>query len=143
MTAVAATGVVLAEASVRLAETLVRWLETGDRPDDLFAEGLFLDLSLPQWRLQEASADRAFGIREGEHPYPGRVRVEGLDQTARGFLLQFEERWEAEGQEWYCREMMHCVVADGRISELIVYCTGDWDAEVQRRHAGQVRLFRP
>ena len=51
-----------------------------------------------------------FGIREGEHPFIGRVHVEGLDRTTRGFLLQFEERWDAEGQEWYCRELMHRVV---------------------------------
>ena len=40
---------------------------------------------------------RAFRLREDSHPYPGKVRVEGLDRTSRGFLLQFEERWQAEG----------------------------------------------
>jgi len=34
-------------------------------------------------------------------------------------------------------------VTEGRISELSVYCTGDWDAERQRLHAEQVRLLRP
>jgi hypothetical protein len=142
MTAVTAADAVLTEDLPPLAEGLVRWLETGVRPDDLFAEDLFVDLSLPHWRMQEAGADRAVGIREVEHPFAGRVRVEALDQTSRGFLLQFEERWEAEGQHWYCRELIHCVVTDGRISELIVYCTGDWDSSVQRRHAEQVRLLR-
>jgi hypothetical protein len=142
MSAVTVAGTVVGGESARLADTLVGWLETGVRPDDLFADDLFLDLSLPHWRVQEADADAAFGIREAEHPYPGRVRVEALDQTSRGFLLQFVERWEADEQEWYCRELMHCVVTGGRITELIVYCTGDWDTAVQRRHSEQVRLLR-
>jgi hypothetical protein len=129
--------------SARLAESLVRWLETGIRTDDLFTDDVLVDLSLPHWRLQTMGVDEAFGIRAAEHPFPGSVRVEGLDQTSRGFLIRFEERWTTDGQEWYSREMIHCVVTAGRVSELLVYCTGDWDSAVQRRHAEVVRLIRP
>ena len=126
-----------------LAQELVTWLETGVRPVDMFAPHVFADLTVPHWRLQAEGVDGAFRTREDNHPQRGKVRVEALDRTSRGFLLQFEERWEAEGQQWYCRELMHCVVTDGRISELAIYCTGDWDEAVQRRHAEQVRLLRP
>jgi hypothetical protein len=125
-----------------LAREFVTWLETGLRPGEMFAEDVFADLSLPQWRVQAQGADATFHLREDEHPFRGVVRVEALDRTARGFLIQFEERWESEGQQWYCRELIHCVVTDGRIRELAVSCTGDWDEEVQRRHADQVRLLR-
>ena len=125
-----------------LADELVRWLETGVRPDGMFSDDVFCDLSLPQWRIQAQGLDDVYAIREADHPFPGTVRVEALDRTARGFLVQFEERWEAEGQQWYCRELIHCRVTDGRISEMAVYCTGDWDAAVQEQHAGQVRLIR-
>lgn len=128
---------------VVLADGLVRWLETGVRPDDLFTEDVFVDLSLPQWRIQGEGAATAFGIREGGHPHRGRVRVEALDRTSRGFLVQFEERWTADAQQWYCRELIHCVVRAGRIGELSIYCTGDWDEAVQRRHARDVSLLRP
>jgi hypothetical protein len=127
----------------RLADRLVHWLESGLQPDDLFCDDVFLDLSLPHWRLQTLGREGAFGLRAAEHPDPGSVRVEGLDVTARGFLLRFEERWTAKGQDWYSREMMHCVVDGDRVSELLVYCTGDWDAAVQRSHAERVRLIRP
>jgi hypothetical protein len=127
----------------QLAETLVRWLETGIRPDDLFTQDVFCDLSLPHWRVQGQGLDDVFGLRENNHPFQGLVRVEALDRTSRGFLLQFEERWEAEGRQWYCRELMHCEVTDGRIGALSVYCTGDWDPDRQRLHAEQVRLLRP
>ena len=126
-----------------LAQALITWLETGVRPQDVFAPDVFTDLTLPQWRLQAEGAEGAFLLREEPHPYTGRVRVEALDRTSRGFLLQFEERWEADGQQWYCRELIHCVVTDGWITELVIYCTGDWDEQVQRQHAEQVRLSRP
>jgi hypothetical protein len=129
--------------SARLLETAVRWLETCERPDDLFTSDVFVDFTLPHWRIQAAGTEGAFAIREQGHPSPGRVRVEAVDATSRGFLLQIEERWEAEGQQWYCRELIHCIVEGDRISELSIYCTGDWDENVQRRHAEQVRLLRP
>jgi len=126
-----------------LADRLVRWLHAGDRPNDLFSEDVFADVSLPHWRVQGRGVDTIFGIREGGHPYPGAVRVEALDRTSRGFLIQVEERWIAEAQQWYCRELIHCIVTADRISELSVYCTGDWDEAVQQRHAEEVTLLRP
>lgn len=143
MTAATTTATHLDPQSARLAAALIRWLESGARPDDLFSHSVFLDLSLPHWRVQASGSDAAFGVREESHPFPGTVRVEAVDQTGRGFLVQFEERWEAEGQQWYCREQIHCVVDGDRVTELVVYCTGDWDESVQRRHAEQVRLLRP
>ncbi|WP_433038097.1 hypothetical protein [Actinomycetospora sp. CA-053990] len=126
-----------------LADRLVRWLQVGVRCDDLFTEDVFVDLSLPHWRVQGRGVDTIFGIRESEHPSRGTVRVEALDRTSRGFLIQFEERWTAEAQQWYCRELIHCIVRGGRISELSVYCTGDWDEALQLRHAEEVPLLRP
>lgn len=126
-----------------LAQALVTWLETGERPERLFAPGVFADLTVPHWRVQAEGAEATFSLRESSHPFRGRVRVEALDRTSRGFLIQFEERWDAGGQQWYCRELIHCVVADGLVTELLIYCTGDWDEAVQARHAAQVRLPRP
>jgi hypothetical protein len=125
-----------------LAQALVTWLETGIRPADVFAPDVFADLTVPHWRLQAEGVEATVRLREEPHPYTGTVRVEALDRTSRGFLLQFEERWEADGQQWYCRELIHCVVADGWISEMAIYCTGDWDAATQERHTEQVRLIR-
>ena len=125
-----------------LAAQFVTWLETGIRPDAMFAEDVFADLSVPQWRLQAQGHDAVFHLREDSHPFSGEVRVEALDRTDRGFALQFEERWDDGGQRWYCRELAHCVVSNGRISELAIYCTGDWSAATQQQHAEQVRLIR-
>jgi len=120
----------------------VAWLETGAAPDEVFAPDCFLDLTLPHWRVQADSVEGLVHIRQSSHPAPGRVRVERVDRTPSGFVLAFEERWE-DGQSWYCREQARADVLDGRITELAVYCTGDWDEAVQARHAAEVTLLRP
>lgn len=122
---------------------LIRFLETGSVPDGLFAPDVFADLSLPQWRLQSASAEQIVAIRADSHPFPGQVRVERVEPTDRGFTIEFEERWRSEGQGWYSREMIRADVVDGRIVELSIYCTGDWDEAKQREHTDAVQLIRP
>jgi hypothetical protein len=61
------------------------------------------------------------------------VRVERVEQTGYGFTIEFEERWEAEGRRWYCREMIRADVLGGSIVELSIYCTGDWDGALGTR----------
>ena len=82
-------------------------------------------------------------MRMAAHPCAGRVRVERIDQTETGFTIEFEERWEHEGQNWYCREMIRADVEGDTIVEMSVYCTGDWDEAKQREHASAVKLIRP
>jgi hypothetical protein len=122
---------------------LVRFFETGVAPEGLFAPDVFTDLSLPRWRIQTADAAGVLAARADRHPFPGRVRVERVEQTAHGFTVEFEERWVHQGQHWYCREMIRADVVDGRIVDMAVYCTGDWDEDRQREHAAAVRLLRP
>jgi len=129
------------DASAVVAE-LIRFLETGTVPDGLFAPDAFADLSLPQWRVQAATAAEIVAIRTEGHPCPGRVRVERVEETGHGFTLEFEERWADGGQQWYCREMIRADLAGGSIAELSIYCTGDWDEARQREHAAAVRLLR-
>jgi hypothetical protein len=143
MTATTDIDPALHPAEQRLAETFVGWLETGVRPDDLFAEDVFADLTVPHWRVQAVGPDATFHLREDSHPLPGTVTVRGLDHTSRGFLIELEERWAAEGQQWYCRELIHGLVAGDRVTELHIYCCGDWDEALQRRHREQVHLARP
>ncbi|MFD0637224.1 hypothetical protein ACFQ9X_42305 [Catenulispora yoronensis] len=66
-----------------------------------------------------------------------------LDATATGFVLEVEERWEQDGESWYCRELFRADVSDGAIAELSVYCTGDWDRARVAEHAAAVHLLKP
>jgi hypothetical protein len=65
------------------------------------------------------------------------------DPTDKGFVFEFEERWNSGGQDWYAREMLRLDVVGGAVAELTVYCTGDWDEARQREHAEAVQLIRP
>jgi hypothetical protein len=121
---------------------LIGFLETGTVPERLFAADMFADLSLPQWRVQAATAADVIAIRAEGHPCPGQVRVERVERTGHGFTIEFEERWEDAGQRWYCREMIRADVAGGSITEASIYCTGDWDEARQREHAAAVPLIR-
>jgi hypothetical protein len=121
---------------------LIRFLEAGQAPDGLFAPNAFADLSLPRWRVQAGTAEEILAVRAGSHPFPGQVRVERVEGTDHGFTVEFEERWDHDGQRWYCREMIRADVMDESIVEMSVYCTGDWDEARQREHAETVRLIR-
>jgi hypothetical protein len=66
-----------------------------------------------------------------------------VEETSRGFTIEFEERWVHDGQRWYCREMIRADVVGSTITEMSVYCTGDWDEARQAEHAAAVRLLRP
>ena len=130
------------ETAAAVAEFIV-FLESGVAPDGLFAPGLFADVTLPHWRVQADSAQGLLAIRKEGHPFPGRVRVERVEQTAHGFTIEFEERWNDQGQQWYAREMGRADLEGGKITELTIYCTGDWDEARQREHANTVKMLRP
>lgn len=130
-------------AAQALAEKFISFLETGEAPDGLFHPEVFVDFTPPQWRLQAAGAEQAVQARLASHPGKGTVPRWRCDATRRGFVLEVEERWTDAQDDWYCRELFRADVTDGGISDLAVYCTGDWDSALQRRHAREVALLRP
>lgn len=131
------------EQATRVAKKLIEFLESGVAPAGLFAPDVFCDYSPPLWRVQaQGPADVAALRMNG---YTGRSEVVSwrCDPTTKGFVLEVEERWIADEKRWYCREMIRADVADGAITALSVYCTGDWSAERCAQHARDVRLLRP
>ena len=125
-----------------LAERLVSFLETGEPGDALFTPDVFCDFTMPQWRLQAEGLDDVVALRRAGHPSRGRVPRSRFDATETGFVLEVEEQWDDDADSWYCRELFRADVADGRIAQLSVYCTGDWDSACVARHAATVRLLR-
>jgi hypothetical protein len=126
-----------------LAEKLVVFLEMGTPPEGLFSPDVFCDFTLPLWRLQATGIEGVVALRKAGHPGPGRVPRWRFDPTPHGFVLEFEEDWQQDGQRWTSREMARVDVADDGISQLSVYCTGDWDDDRRAAHAQQVTLIRP
>lgn len=136
------TAIAIDSGTKRLADELVVFLETGTPPEGLFAPDVFCDFTMPHWRLQSEGADGLVALRRAGHPGPGRVVRSRLDETGTGFVLEVEERWRDE-RAWYCRELFRADVVDGSISQLSVYCTGDWDEEREALHRRRVELIRP
>jgi hypothetical protein len=126
-----------------LALKFIAFLETGEVPPRLFAADVICDFTLPKWRLQAQGIDGVVRLRKQGHPGPGKVPRWRVDATPTGFVIEFEERWEQDGKDWYSREMARADVVDGSVSVLSVYCTGDWDAEHRARHEREVTLIRP
>lgn len=141
MSAVVSTAV--ADDVTVLVGKVITFFETNVAPDGLFADDLFLDYSAPLWRLQAGTREDAVTLRRAGHPALGRVARSRVDITTTGFVMELEEAWDLDGDHWYAREMIRADVVDGRIAELSVYCTGDWDSERVAAHANQVRLIRP
>jgi hypothetical protein len=126
-----------------LADAFVAYLETGRAAAGLFAPGVFVDFTMPRWRLQAQGVDDALALRRAGHPRPGRVPRSRFDPTPTGFVLEVEEVWDDGGEQWYCRELFRADVAPEGITELAVYCTGDWDGARRAEHAREVTLIRP
>jgi hypothetical protein len=126
-----------------VAARFIRWLESGQAPDGLFADDVFFDASFPRWRVQVDNVIDALALRSARHRSPSAVHVERLEPTSRGFTLEIEERYQYGHEDWYARMMFRADVESGRIVELAVYCTGDWDEARRREHAEEVTLIRP
>jgi hypothetical protein len=138
------TAALAAPADARLlAEQFVAYLETGQAAAGLYAPDVFLDVTLPRWRVQARGREAALAVRRGSHPQPGRVPRWRFDPTPTGFVLELEETWVDAGEDWYCRELFRADVGPEGITELDVYCTGDWDAARRSEHAAAVQLIRP
>ncbi len=126
-----------------IAAQLVRFLETGQATPGLFSPHVFCDFTSPRWRVQAEGVAAVVALRMHGHPGPGRVPRYRCDPTPTGFVLELEEQWLADGEDWYCREMFRADLLDDAIDSLSVYCTGDWDTSRRAQHAREVRLPRP
>ena len=126
----------------RLADDLITFLETGRSPDGLWSPNVFCDFSMPVWRLQAEGVVAAEQLRRQGHPGSSRVLRARFDPIPTGFVLEVEEQWDDADETWYCREFFRADIADGSISALSIYCTGDWDSAQVRRHAESTPLIR-
>ena len=124
-------------------DLFIAYLETGEAGPGLFAPDVFTDFTMPTWRLQAGGVEDSLALRRGGHPGPGEVIRSRFDPTPTGFVLEVEEVWEDGGEHWYCRELFRADVGHAGITDLAVYCTGDWTAARVAQHARSVTLIRP
>lgn len=110
---------------------------------DVLAEDVFLDGHPPLWRFQIQGRDNFAQWLAGYTPNGAEITVVRTIPTATGFVTELIGRHDEDGKDMTDRKIVLCEVRGGRIAELTVYCSGDWDAELRDRHAAEASLIRP
>jgi hypothetical protein len=122
----------------RLATALNRCFETFTADVDTFAADAFFDLLPPFWRFQlngpEAFLAQLRTVARGAST----ARILRVVPTVSGFVLEHEET-QADA---VARRILLCDVRDGRITDVLVYCNGEWDAALRARHAAEAPMLR-
>jgi hypothetical protein len=135
-------GTVDAATVERLSAAFNRCFETLDADEDVVADDAFFDLLPPFWRFQlqgrDAFVAQLRAITEGEVS----VRVLRVVPTATGFVTE-HEMTERGVKDEVARRLILCEVRDGRITDVVCYCNGGWDAELRARHAADAPMLRP
>jgi hypothetical protein len=125
-----------------LNERLAEAFRTNDARD-IFTADVFFDLNMPVWRFQMEGVDAFESWRRELAPEGSGVNILQTVPTLSGFVTEYEEFEEQEGELTTSRKMFLCEVREGRISELVAYCTGGWDEALRARHAVEAPMIRP
>ena len=93
-------------------------------PGDVFSDDVFLDGHPPLWRFQLQGSDNLADWYRNYAPDGCSTTVINVIPTATGFVTEF-------------------VGQHAEDDELIIYCSGDWNADLRARHAAETTLLRP
>jgi hypothetical protein len=107
------------------------------------ADDVLLDAVVPTWRFQLQGHD---GLREAlaEEFVPGRRVTEShVTPTRDGVLVEIEAWAPMHGEDRMWREIVHFRVADDVVTEIVLYCSGIWDAATIARQAVEAPMLRP
>ena len=124
--------------SERLADVF-RTSEVGD----VLTDDVFFDGHPPLWRFQLQGRDTFAAWLKGYSPDGVETTVVRTIPTVTGFVTELVGRHDEDGEEMTDRKIVLCEVRSGRIAELTLYCSGDWDAELRARHAAEAPIIRP
>jgi hypothetical protein len=116
---------------------------TFEAGDDAFTPDVFCDLNMPEWRFQLQGRDAFAAQLERINEGPSRVEVLRTVPTTSGFVTEHVEHQDVDGEDHSARRLILCEVVRGRIAEVTVYCTGEWDDELRARHAAEAPMIRP
>jgi len=129
-------------AAQQLSEQLADVFRTAD-VGEVLAEDVFLDGHPPFWRFQLQGRDSFAAWLKDYSPDGVETIVVRTIPTVTGFVTEVVGRHEEDGVEMTDRKILLCEVRAGQVSELTVYCSGDWDPELRARHAAETQLVRP
>jgi hypothetical protein len=125
-----------------LSERLADVFRTGDA-GDVFTDDVFLDGNPPYWRFQLQGLDAFRSWLRGYAPEGHTVEVVRTIATETGFVTEQTSSATRDGSVITGRDLYLCELRDGRIAEMTVYCSGEWDEELRARHAAEAPMLRP
>lgn len=126
-----------------LVEGFVRFLETAEDTDGVLDSDVFVDLNVPHWRYQLQGARALAEQLRQDSPNGSAITVGRRAATPTGFVVECAYRQDDHvGVGTVYRTMWLVEVANGRIAEVVLYCTGEWDAETQKRQAAEAPMIR-
>lgn len=129
------------EAAEKVAEAFVRAMEAADT--SVFADDVFCDVNVPEWRFQMQGTTQVAGWLNGELPGGCRVPSWRADPTADGVLVEFEQFYDRDGIVISSRNIHRLAVRDGRVTHWTMYCTGEWTPELRERQVREAPMLRP
>ena len=101
---------------------------------------MFCDLNVPEWRFQLQGAEALAAWAKGEAPDGQEVTTGRVVSV--GATTAVETELVTGGTYarnlWLLRE-----APDGLVDEVVLYCTGPWDAETVARQAREAPMLRP
>lgn len=110
---------------------------------EYYADDVFCDLNVPQWRVQIEGRDQLSKLIHSGYPVGSRLASSRVTPTGDGVVIEVEVRFPEDGEERMFRELHLLRLADDQVVEHTSYCTGHWDAATIARHAEEVVLSRP
>jgi hypothetical protein len=126
----------------RLSIAFNRCFETFEAPEDAIADNVFCDLYPPFWRFQLQGRDALTTQLRAISHGATTAHVLRVVPTATGFVMEHEETEGGDHGE-IARRLWLCDVRDGRITDVVGYCNGGWDAALRARHAAEAPMLRP
>jgi len=128
------------EELLSLADRLATVYATYQGAEEVFAPDALFDVNVPTWRFQVEGPEAFFSWLKGYSPDGYGIRIVRATPTASGFVVELEGEYSPHGHDLYFRNLLLCEVRDGRITELVFYCTGDWDAETRARQLAEAPM---
>jgi len=126
----------------RLSEELADVFRTAD-VGNVLTDDVFLDGHPPEWRFQLCGRDDFAAWLKGYSPRGADTTVARAVPTSSGFVTELLGRRHEGGELVTDRKIVLCELREGRISEMTVYCSGDWNQQLRERHAAETTLLRP
>jgi ketosteroid isomerase-like protein len=135
-------GTIIEHATELLSEGLAEVFRKSE-VGDVFASDVFFDLNMPVWRFQLEGPEAFEGFLRELNPDGVELSTGRAIVTASGFVVEHQDRKFEDGHEVTSRKLLLCEVREGRITEVVVYCSGEWDEELRARHAAEAPMIRP